>query len=93
VHDLTTLEEFDDIDIALFSIGGSVGCKYGPTIVDNGAVVVDNSSTLLGQGAIVANLRRRASLPKRSTRPFGESDPSIPFLVCSSPFHANSFIH
>lgn len=47
-HTLTieTLSEtsFDDIDIALFSAGGSISKRYAQTAVDHGAIVVDNSS-------------------------------------------------
>ena len=44
-----TIEEltetsFDDVDIALFSAGGSVSKKYGPIAAKAGCVVVDNSS-------------------------------------------------
>jgi aspartate-semialdehyde dehydrogenase len=35
---------FNGVDIALFSAGGSVSRKFGPTAVASGAVVVDNSS-------------------------------------------------
>ncbi|RDY27470.1 aspartate-semialdehyde dehydrogenase [Romboutsia weinsteinii] len=33
-----------EIDIALFSAGGSVSKKYAPIAIDNGVIVVDNSS-------------------------------------------------
>lgn len=44
-----TIEElgensFDDVDIALFSAGGSISKKFGPIAVKKGAIVVDNSS-------------------------------------------------
>jgi aspartate-semialdehyde dehydrogenase len=39
-----TKESFKDIDIALFSAGGSISKEYGPAAVAAGAVVVDNSS-------------------------------------------------
>ncbi|GBG79779.1 hypothetical protein CBR_g30041 [Chara braunii] len=35
---------FDDVDIALFSAGGSISKKFGPAAVNAGAIVVDNSS-------------------------------------------------
>ncbi|XP_073036281.1 uncharacterized protein [Primulina eburnea] len=35
---------FDDVDIALFSAGGSISKKFGPIAVEKGAIVVDNSS-------------------------------------------------
>jgi aspartate-semialdehyde dehydrogenase len=35
---------FENIDIALFSAGGSISQKYGPIAAASGAVVVDNSS-------------------------------------------------
>jgi aspartate-semialdehyde dehydrogenase len=35
---------FEDIDIALFSAGGSVSAKYAPLAVSAGAVVVDNTA-------------------------------------------------
>ncbi|XP_073145118.1 uncharacterized protein [Henckelia pumila] len=35
---------FDDVDIALFSAGGSISKKFGPIAVERGAIVVDNSS-------------------------------------------------
>lgn len=44
-----TIEElgensFDNVDIALFSAGGSISKKFGPIAVEKGAIVVDNSS-------------------------------------------------
>ncbi len=39
-----TEDSFKDIDLALFSAGGSISKKFGPIAVENGAVVVDNSS-------------------------------------------------
>lgn len=35
---------FDDVDLALFSAGGSISREYAPLAVKAGAVVVDNSS-------------------------------------------------
>ncbi|KAL3644737.1 hypothetical protein CASFOL_009917 [Castilleja foliolosa] len=40
-----TADSFDDVDIALFSAGGSISKKFGPIAVDKGTIVVDNSST------------------------------------------------
>src|SRR5574339_396204 len=37
-------QSFADIDIGLFSAGGSVSAKYAPLAVAAGAVVVDNTS-------------------------------------------------
>jgi len=37
-------ESFDDIDVALFSAGGSVSKEFAPIAAERGAVVVDNSS-------------------------------------------------
>ncbi|MCY4486233.1 MAG: aspartate-semialdehyde dehydrogenase [Deltaproteobacteria bacterium] len=37
-------DSFEDIDIALFSAGGSVSARYAPAAVDEGAVVIDNTS-------------------------------------------------
>jgi aspartate-semialdehyde dehydrogenase len=37
-------DSFDDIDIALFSAGGSVSEKFAPIAVDAGAVVIDNTA-------------------------------------------------
>ncbi len=39
-----TPESFTDIDVALFSAGGSVSKEFAPIAADSGAVVVDNSS-------------------------------------------------
>ncbi|KAF5750100.1 aspartate-semialdehyde dehydrogenase [Tripterygium wilfordii] len=39
-----TADSFDDVDIALFSAGGSISKEFGPVAVEKGAVVVDNSS-------------------------------------------------
>jgi len=39
-----TPESFKDVQIALFSAGGSISKEYGPIAVKAGAVVVDNSS-------------------------------------------------
>jgi aspartate-semialdehyde dehydrogenase len=45
-HRVGVLNEnsFEDIDIALFSAGGSVSAKYAPLAVSAGAVVVDNTA-------------------------------------------------
>src|ERR671918_2233839 len=37
-------DSFEDIDIGLFSAGGSVSAKFAPVAVAAGAVVVDNTS-------------------------------------------------
>ena len=37
-------DSFDDIDIALFSAGGSISKKFGPIAAKKGCFVVDNSS-------------------------------------------------
>lgn len=37
-------EEFENIDLALFSAGGSISEKFAPEAVKRGAVVVDNTS-------------------------------------------------
>ena len=37
-------DSFEDIDIALFSAGGSVSARYAQAAVDAGAVVIDNTS-------------------------------------------------
>lgn len=39
-----TKDSFQDVDIALFSAGGSISLEYGPIAAAAGAVVVDNSS-------------------------------------------------
>ena len=39
-----TADSFKDVDIALFSAGGSISKKFAGAAVDAGAVVVDNSS-------------------------------------------------
>uniref|UniRef100_A0A061R8G9 aspartate-semialdehyde dehydrogenase n=2 Tax=Tetraselmis sp. GSL018 TaxID=582737 RepID=A0A061R8G9_9CHLO len=39
-----TADSFKDVDIALFSAGGSISKKFAPAAVDNGTMVVDNSS-------------------------------------------------
>ena len=39
-----TEDSFKDVDIALFSAGGSISKKYGPIAAQAGTVVVDNSS-------------------------------------------------
>lgn len=39
-----TEDSFHGVDIALFSAGGSISKKFGPIAVDNGCIVVDNSS-------------------------------------------------
>jgi len=43
VQELTE-DSFEDIDLALFSAGGSISKKFGPMAAKAGAVVVDNSS-------------------------------------------------
>ncbi len=35
---------FGDVDIALFSAGGSISKKLGPIAAEKGVIVVDNSS-------------------------------------------------
>lgn len=37
-------DSFDNVDIALFSAGGSVSTKYAPLATKKGAIVIDNSS-------------------------------------------------
>lgn len=39
-----TANSFDGVDIALFSAGGSISKEFGPVAVENGSIVVDNSS-------------------------------------------------
>ncbi len=39
-----THDSFKDVDIALFSAGGSISLEYGPSAAAAGAVVIDNSS-------------------------------------------------
>jgi aspartate-semialdehyde dehydrogenase len=39
-----THESFKNIDIALFSAGGSISEEFAPTAADEGAVVIDNTS-------------------------------------------------
>ena len=39
-----TAESFDNVDIALFSAGGSISKDYAPLAADKGCFVVDNSS-------------------------------------------------
>lgn len=39
-----TADSFKDVDIALFSAGGSISKKFGPLAAEAGAVVIDNSS-------------------------------------------------
>ena len=39
-----TLDSFDDVDIALFSAGGSISKEFAPVAAKSGAVVIDNSS-------------------------------------------------
>lgn len=43
VEELTE-NSFKDVDIALFSAGGSISKKFGPLAADHGTIVVDNSS-------------------------------------------------
>ena len=40
-----THDAFDNIDIALFSAGGSVSKEYCPIAAQKGAIVIDNSSS------------------------------------------------
>ena len=39
-----THDSFDNIDIALFSAGGSISLEYAPIAAKKGAIVIDNSS-------------------------------------------------
>ncbi len=43
VEELTD-ESFEGVDVALFSAGGSITKKFGPSAVRAGAIVIDNSS-------------------------------------------------
>lgn len=43
IEELTS-ESFKDVDLALFSAGGSISREFAPAAVEAGAVVVDNSS-------------------------------------------------
>ncbi len=43
VEELTD-DSFDDVDIVLFSAGGSISRRFAPVAVKKGAVVIDNSS-------------------------------------------------
>lgn len=47
-----TEDSFENVDIALFSAGGSQSKKYAPVAVDAGAVVVDNSSAFRMQPGV-----------------------------------------
>jgi len=47
-----THDSFQDIDIALFSAGGSRSLEYAPSAVKSGAVVVDNSSAFRMQSDV-----------------------------------------
>ncbi len=40
----TTAESFENVDIALFSAGGSISKQFAPEAVKRGAVVIDNTS-------------------------------------------------
>ncbi|WP_409022406.1 aspartate-semialdehyde dehydrogenase [Dellaglioa sp. P0083] len=40
----TTSDSFENVDLALFSAGGSVSKKFAPEAIKRGAVVVDNTS-------------------------------------------------
>lgn len=42
--DVLNEDSFKDVDIALFSAGGSVSLKYAPIAAESGAVVIDNTS-------------------------------------------------
>ena len=42
--DVLTENSFENIDIALFSAGGSVSAKFAPAAVSAGAVVLDNTA-------------------------------------------------
>src|SRR5688572_3607848 len=39
-----TKESFKGIDLALFSAGGGISKEFAPSAVENGCVVIDNSS-------------------------------------------------
>ncbi|PNH04652.1 Aspartate-semialdehyde dehydrogenase [Tetrabaena socialis] len=61
---------FNDVDIALFSAGGSISKKLGPVAVKAGAIVVDNSSAFRmteGVPLVIPEVnpeRRRAAVPR-----------------------------
>lgn len=48
-----THDSFKDIQIALFSAGGSISKEFGPSAVKAGAVVVDNSSAFRDRKSVV----------------------------------------
>ena len=39
-----TADSFRDVDIALFSAGGSISKNFAPAAVEHGTIVIDNSS-------------------------------------------------
>lgn len=47
-----TESSFDDVDLALFSAGGSISRMFAPIAVSSGAVVVDNSSAFRMQSDV-----------------------------------------
>lgn len=47
-----TRDSFDDVDIALFSAGGSISKEFGPLAVERGTIVVDNSSAFRMQEGV-----------------------------------------
>ncbi|WP_408954485.1 aspartate-semialdehyde dehydrogenase [Natroniella sp. ANB-PHB2] len=52
VVEVTTPESFEDVDIALFSAGGTASKKLAPEAVKRGAIVIDNSSAFRMDGEV-----------------------------------------
>ena len=89
--DILTEDSFQDIDIGLFSAGGSVSAKFAPAAVRSGAVVIDNTGNFRMEPDIplvvpevnareIANYKRRGIIanPNCST---------IQMVVALKPIH------
>ncbi|GER30218.1 aspartate semialdehyde dehydrogenase [Striga asiatica] len=94
VEELTE-NSFRDVDIALFSAGGSISKKFGPLAVDQGAIVVDNSSAFrMDQGVPLVipevNPEAMEGIKLRSGKGALIANPNCSTIIClmaATPLH------
>ncbi|CAA0811503.1 semialdehyde dehydrogenase family protein [Striga hermonthica] len=96
--DELTENSFSDVDIALFSAGGSISKKFGPVAVDNGAIVVDNSSAFrMDQGVPLVipevNPEAMEGINLRSGKGALIANPNCSTIIClmaATPLHRHA---
>ncbi|KAL3677501.1 hypothetical protein R1sor_027449 [Riccia sorocarpa] len=93
-----TKDSFKDIDIALFSAGGSISKEYGPLAAESGSIVVDNSSAFRmdeGIPLIVPEVNADAMAHIRLSNKKGAiiANPNCSTIIClvaATPLHRHS---